>query len=88
MARPTLISNVSIIGFDIGIDISHTELSATLDKVQIEGSRLYAIRNTSNVVSFYDLQIVTQSSYGLASVSSDGLVVGIGARISARDLAH
>jgi hypothetical protein len=82
--RPGLISGVSIIGFDVGIDIAHMELSTTLDKVQIKGSRLYGIRNTSNVVSFCDLQIVTQGGYGLANVSSDGLVVGIGGHISGR----
>lgn len=81
---PALISNVSIVGFDIGIDIAWTELSMTFSKIQIEGSKEYGIRNESNVISFHDLQIVTQSGYGLANMSSNGLIVGIDGRISGR----
>jgi hypothetical protein len=84
---PALVSDVSIVGFDIGIDIAWTELSMTFDKVRIEGSRLYGMRNTSNIVSFSDLLITTKGGYGLANLSSDGLMVGIGARISGRGYA-
>jgi hypothetical protein len=81
---PGLISNVSIIGFDIGVDIAWTELSMTFDKVRITGSRQYGLRNRSNVVSFHDLEIVTEAGYGLANAAADGLIVGIGGRISGR----
>ena len=66
---PSLISDVSIENFDIGIDIAHTELSATLDHVTISGSKLYGIRNTSNIVSFSSLAIETQGGYGLANMT-------------------
>ena len=78
---PSLISDVSIENFDIGIDIAHTELSATLDHVTIYGSKLYGIRNTSNVVSFSSLAIETQGGYGLANLTPEGLIAGIGGRI-------
>jgi Pectate lyase superfamily protein len=78
---PSLISNVSIENFDIGIDIAHTELSATLDRVTISGSKLYGIRNTSNIVSFSSLAIETQDGYGLANMMPEGLIAGIGGRI-------
>jgi hypothetical protein len=81
---PGMISNVSIAGFDIGVDIAWTELSMTFDKIRISGSRQYGLRNRSNIVSFHDLEIVTEGGYGIANVSPDGLIVGIGGRISGR----
>jgi hypothetical protein len=79
---PALISGVSISGFDIGIDVAWTELSATLENVRIAGSRRYGLRNASNIVSFHDLEIDTTDGYGLANTGADGLIVGIGSHIS------
>jgi hypothetical protein len=74
---PALISDVTITGFDIGIDIAYFEYSITLDKVRIEGSTSYGLRNASCIVTFCDLQIVAQDGYGMANVAPNGLVVGI-----------
>jgi hypothetical protein len=79
---PALIDNVTITGFDIGIDVAHPEYSMTLDRVRIEGSRQYGLRNKSNIVSFSDLQITASGGYGIANVAQDGLIVGIGGVIS------
>ncbi len=74
---PALIDDVTIEGFDIGIDVAHSNYSMTLDHVRIEGTKQYGIRNNSNVVSFNDLQIIAEGGYGLANIAPDGLVVGI-----------
>lgn len=79
---PALIDDVTISGFDIGIDVAYSNYSMTLDRVRIEGTKLYGIRNNSNVISFHDLQIIAEGGYGLANIAPDGLVVGIGAVIS------
>ena len=81
---PALISNVTIFGFDIGIDTAYSNYSLTLNKVQIEGSKQYGIHNKSNVISFSDLKIMVQEGYGLANVAPDGLIVGIGGVISGK----
>lgn len=84
---PALISDVLIQGFETGIDIAYSNYSMTLDKVRIEGSRQYAIRNSSNVVSFSDLYIVTAAGVGVANLAADGLIVGIGGVIEGRGTA-
>jgi len=83
---PGMISNVSIVGFDTGVDIAWTELSMTFDKIRIAGSRRYGLRNRSNIVSFHDLEIATDGGYGIANVAPDGLIVGIGGRISGQGI--
>jgi hypothetical protein len=81
---PALIERVSISGFDIGIDISRTEYSVTLDSVIVRKSREVGLRNTSNSVPFYDLTIDTESGIGIANIGPQALIVGIKANISGR----
>ncbi len=74
---PALIDDVTIAGFDIGIDVAYSNYSMTLDRVRVEGTKLYGIRNNSNVISFHDVQVIAEGGHGLANIAPDGLIVGI-----------
>src|ERR1700722_13706579 len=79
---PALIERVSIIGFDIGIDISQTEYSITLDNVAVYNSHEFGLRNNSNSVPFYNLRIGTASGIGIANIGQQALMTGIKASIT------
>lgn len=81
---PALIERVSITGFDIGIDISRTEYSVTLEDVAVHKSREFGLRNNSNSVPFHNLTIDTEAGIGIANVGHQALLAGIGAAISGR----
>jgi hypothetical protein len=78
---PALLKDVSIAGFDIGIDVANTEYSVTLDGVRISGSRQYGIRNTSNSISFANLSVSTAAGIGIANLTPQALLVGRNVRI-------
>jgi hypothetical protein len=79
---PALVDDVSISGFDIGIDIAYTLYSMTLERVRIAECRRYGVRNNSNILSFHDLQISMNGGFGIANLTADGLIVGIDGLIS------
>ena len=77
---PALLKNVSVEGFDIGIDVANTEYSVVLDSVRVSGSRRYGIRNASNSVSFSNLRVATAGGIGIANLTPQALFVGRQAR--------
>ncbi len=81
---PALISDVTITGFDVGVDIAFTLYSITFDRVRIVGSTTCGIRNASNIVSFHDLQIAMKGGVALANTTPDGLMVGVNGVVSGR----
>jgi hypothetical protein len=81
---PALIERVSIIGFDIGIDISRTEYSVTLDDVTVQKSREFGLRNNLNSVPFHNLTIDIEAGVGIANIGQQALITGIKGDISGR----
>lgn len=81
---PALIERVAVVGFDIGIDISRTEYSITLDDVAIHRSREFGLRNDSNSVPFHNLTIDAEAGVGIANIGPQALIAGIEADISGR----
>ena len=79
---PALIERISITGFDIGIDISRTEYSITLEDVAIHKSREFGLRNNSNSVPFHNLTIDVDAGVGIANIGQQALISGIKADIS------
>jgi peptidoglycan hydrolase-like protein with peptidoglycan-binding domain len=67
---PTEISNVSIQGFPIGIDINWPLALITIDNVQITGASVAGLQSSMNVVAFNNLSITTTGT-GLAVVNTD-----------------
>jgi hypothetical protein len=78
---PALLKDISIAGFDIGIDVANTEYSVVLDGVRVSGSRRYGIRNTSNSVSFFNLDVSASSGIGIGNLTPLALLVGRNAQI-------
>lgn len=81
---PALIQRVRIDGFDIGIDVSGTEYSVTLDDVSVSRSRQFGLRNRSNSVPFVDLKVDAESGVGIANLGSQALMTGIRAQLRGR----
>jgi hypothetical protein len=52
---PSLIQNVSIDGFEVGVDINHYEYSVTLEDIHLSNQTVAGIRNKQNVVSIHGL---------------------------------
>lgn len=82
---PALIKDVSIEGFDTGIDVANTEYSIALDGIRISKSGGYGIRNTSNSVSFSNVSISTVNGVGIANLTPQALLVGRGLRIEGKN---
>lgn len=81
---PALIQRVSISGFDVGIDVSRTEYSVTLDGVSVHGSREFGLRNDSNSIPFHDLAVEAEGGVGIANIGQQALLAGIKAKVSGR----
>jgi len=54
---PALIQNLTVIGFDTGIDIAHTQYGLTFDHVRLIGQRVIGLHNHQNALSIYGLEI-------------------------------
>jgi hypothetical protein len=54
---PSLIQNLSIFGFGIGIETAQTEYGLTFDRVKLRDQRVTAIRNDQNALTFRNLEI-------------------------------
>ena len=80
---PALLSNVSVEGFDTGIDVANTEYGVTFDSVDISHPRNNGLRNTHNVLSTYGLH-VDGAPHAIVNAAQDGLIVLLNAEISGR----
>ncbi len=70
---PALLQDITVEGFDTGIDIGNTEYGVTLESIRLK-KQTTGLRNDHNVVSAYDLQIM-DAKLPVHNVSPDGLVM-------------
>jgi hypothetical protein len=83
---PALLSGVSVIGFDIGVDVASLNYSVTMDHLRLSGQRLIGLRNTDNLVALHDLEIRVASAtvVPLVNASPAGEIVIDGGVIRGR----
>ena len=72
---PALIRNVSISGFDVGVDVASSEYGVTIDNIAITGSRTAGLRNAGNMVSAHRLSIAAEAGPAVANTGPGGLIV-------------
>ena len=77
---PCLIKNVSIDGFDVGIDAAHREYSLVFSGVELRNQREVAIRNRGNTLSMEN--VVSENSVPAIESNGGGLVVLLNSRLS------
>jgi hypothetical protein len=77
---PLLLSDVDVQGFQVGISISHTEYSATLEGIRLKGQRGVGISNHGNSLAIHDVSIEAANT-GLMNDGERGLVVADDLRI-------
>jgi hypothetical protein len=65
---PCLLKNVTINGFNYGMDIGNQEYSVTMEHIYLNGQNTYGIRNTDNVVTIRDLN----STNSVAALENTG----------------
>ena len=85
---PSLIKNVSISGFEFGIDVGHYEYSLTFEHIALDNQRQIGVRNAQNVLSIRKLTsqnsvpaIYTTSNEGAIYLTDATLNGGAGDRI-------
>lgn len=71
---PALVQNVSISGFEYGIDVANTEYGVTLEHISLTGQRSGGLRNTSNMLSINHLETIS-SNPALINTNANGMVV-------------
>jgi hypothetical protein len=74
---PCLIKNVSIEGFDVGIDSDDWDLSQTFENITLKHQRKVGIRNTNNLLSFRKLHSVNQVSVIENNRDVGGIAAGL-----------
>ncbi len=57
---PGLLKNVTITGFDVGIDIGDMQYGITMEDISLQGQKMAGIRNTENVLHIRHLASVNQ----------------------------
>lgn len=80
---PCLIKNVTIDGFDVGIEASHREYSLVFSDVRLRNQRRAAIQNNGNVLSLEN--VVSENSVPAIINRSGGLVTMINSRLTGGD---
>ncbi len=83
-AGPALLSNVTIEGFDTGIETDNTEYGITIDSLILKNQRKIGLLNNHNVVSANNLQI-SGSPQPLINQAEDGLVVLVGSELESSE---
>ena len=69
---PCLIKNVSISGFDYGIDAGHREYSLVFSDIRLSNQRVAAIRNRGNILSME--KVISENRVPVIENSSSGLI--------------
>lgn len=77
---PCLMKNVSIDGFDVGIDAAHREYSLVFSGIELRNQREVAIRNRGNTLSMEN--VVSENSVPAIESNGGGLVVLLNSRLS------
>lgn len=70
---PTLLQNIDVQGFDIGIAVGNTEYGVTLDHIHFQGQHRISLQNAGNAVAAAD--IMADAPTPIASKAPGGLVV-------------
>ena len=78
---PTLLQQVFVQGFDIGIDVANTEYGVTLSQIHLAGQRLAGLRNADNMVTAEDLSISTPSGTAIVNQTALGMVMLVGGSV-------
>lgn len=75
---PALIENVTINGFQVGMDVANLQYALTVDNVQLNGQTVAGLRNAQNQVAVNAL-VAQTAGPAVVNSSSDGEVVLAGA---------
>jgi hypothetical protein len=78
---PALLQRVTVQGFDVGIDVGHTEYGMTLSKVQLSDQRVAGLRNADNMVTAEDLKIEGTTGVPLLNTTANGMLMLVGGKI-------
>jgi hypothetical protein len=78
---PLLLSDVTVVGFETGIDIANTEYGVTLESVSIDHPRQTGLRNAHNIVASHALRIV-DAPHAIVNTGQDGMIVLLNGEIS------
>ena len=81
---PGLLQNVTVEGFETGIDVGSLNASVTMDGIRLSGQAHTGLRNSDNLVSVHDLTVHTGGNAEVVPVSNTtapGMVVIDGASI-------
>lgn len=82
---PGLLQDVTIDGFDIGLEVASVNYGVTIDGLRLLGQRQLALRNVDNLVSAHDLEIRgggTAGSRALDNASAASMLVIDGGHIA------
>ncbi|MFC7052619.1 glycoside hydrolase family 55 protein [Hansschlegelia quercus] len=79
---PALISDVTVDGFDVGIDVANTEYGVTMAHIRVRNARNAGLRNAGNLVAVDDLVVETASGPAVKNASLGGLVMVNGGAFS------
>lgn len=79
---PALVADVTVDGFDVGVDVANTEYGVTLAHVRIRNSRTAGLRNDGNLVAADGLAVEAPSGPAVVNASRGGLVLLNGARLT------
>ena len=75
---PALLDGVTVVGFDIGVNLASLNYSVTIDNLTLTGQRQIALRNEDNLVAAHGLMIRTQGNRAevpLANLTESGEIV-------------
>lgn len=70
---PALLQDVTVEGFDTGIDVDNTEYGVTMERILLENQQT-GLRNNHNEIAVHDLTI-RNAVHPLVNLSPDGLIV-------------
>jgi hypothetical protein len=71
---PALLEDVTVDGFDTGIDADNTEYSMTLENITLSAQRSIGLRNAHNVLAVHNIHINDAPS-PVVNTATDGLIV-------------
>ncbi len=78
---PALIRNVSVEGFDVGIDVARSQYSMVFENVSLSGQRVAGLRNNHNVLTLRGLTSRNRAP-AVQNTDASGMVTLIDAQLS------
>jgi MYXO-CTERM domain-containing protein len=78
---PCLVKDVSVQGFDVGIDVRHGEYGPTYEHIVLSGQKIAGIRNDGNVIAMRGL--LSQNTVpAIRNIADHGYVILLDSRLS------